>query len=128
MRKDDSIRLHHMMDAAKEAESFGANKTRSSLDSDRKLVLALVKCIEIVGEAATNLTKECRDNIPQIPWTNIIGMRNRLIHAYFEINLDILWKTVIEDLPPLITELGKLLENKIGSLKSTDGKSNESTN
>jgi len=117
-----------MMDAAKEAESFGANKTRSSLDSDRKLVLALVKCIEIVGEAATNLTKECRDNIPQIPWTNIIGMRNRLIHAYFEINLDILWKTVIEDLPPLITELGKLLENKIGSLKSTDGKSNESTN
>ncbi len=128
MRKDDSIRLHHMMDAAKEAESFVANKTRSSLDSDRKLVLALVKCIEIVGEAATNLTKECRDNIPQIPWTNIIGMRNRLIHAYFEINLDILWKTVIEDLPPLITELGKLLENKIGSLKSTDGKSNESTN
>jgi uncharacterized protein with HEPN domain len=94
-----------MLDAAKEAESFVANKTRSSLNSDRKLVLALVKCIEIVGEAAANLTKECREQLPQIPWGNIIGMRNRLIHAYFEINLDILWKTVIEDLPPLITEL-----------------------
>jgi len=108
MRKDDSIRLHHMLDAAKEAESFSQDKTRSSLDTDRKLTLALVKCIEIIGETGTKISSESREDLPQIPWSNIIGIRNRLIHAYFDINLDILWKTVIEDLPPLIAELEKI--------------------
>jgi uncharacterized protein with HEPN domain len=110
MRKDDSIRLHHMLDAAKEAESFSHDKSRSSLDIDRELVFALVKCIEIIGEAATRISNESREVLPQIPWANIIGMRNRLIHAYFDINLDILWKTVIEDLPPLISKLEKIIE------------------
>jgi len=110
MRKDDSIRLHHMLDAAEEAESFSQNKIRSSLDTDRKLVLALVKCVEIIGEAATKISNESREDLPQIPWSNIIGMRNRLIHAYFDINLDILWKTVIEDLPPLISKLEEIIE------------------
>ena len=111
MRKDDSIRLHHMLDAAKEAESFLQNKTRSSLDADRKLALALVKCIEIIGEAASKISNESRGALPQIPWPNIIGMRNRLIHAYFDINLDILWKTVLEDPPPLILELEKIVDS-----------------
>jgi uncharacterized protein with HEPN domain/predicted nucleotidyltransferase len=110
MRKDDSIRLHHMLDAAKEAESFSQNKTRSSLDTDRKLALALVKCIEIIGEAGTKISNQSREDLPQIPWPNIIGMRNRLIHAYFDINLDILWKTVIEDLPPLISKLEEIIK------------------
>ncbi len=110
MQKDDLIRLRHMLDAAKEAESFVQNKTRSSLDSDRKLVLALVKSIEILGEAAAKVTNKCREDLPQIPWANIIGMRNRLIHAYFDIDLDVLWRTVIEDLPPLIAALQKIVE------------------
>ncbi len=110
MQKDDSVRLHHMLDAAREAEFFAQNKTRSSLDCDRKLVLALVKSIEIVGEAAANVTNKCREDLPQIPWPEIIGMRNRLTHAYFDTNLDILWNTVIEDLPPLIVELEKIVE------------------
>ena len=108
MRKDDVVRLRHMLDAATEATSFAANKTRSSLDTDRKLVLSLVKSIEIIGEAAANVTTECREKLPHIPWRDIISMRNRLIHAYFDINLDILWKTVIEDLPPLLAELKKI--------------------
>ncbi|MBI4620942.1 MAG: DUF86 domain-containing protein [Desulfobacterales bacterium] len=112
MQKDDSIRLHHMLDAAKEAVSFVCGKTRSSLDIDRKLVLALIKCTEIVGEAAANVTAACREELSQIPWSNIIGMRNRLIHAYFDINLDILWSTAIDDLPPLIAELEKILEGR----------------
>ncbi|MCJ7577432.1 MAG: DUF86 domain-containing protein [candidate division Zixibacteria bacterium] len=110
MQKDDLIRLRHMLDAANEAESFVQNKTRSSLDSDRKLVLALVKSIEIFGEAAAKVTNKCREDLPQIPWSNIIGMRNRLIHVYFDIDLDVLWKTVIEDLPPLIADLQKIME------------------
>jgi uncharacterized protein with HEPN domain len=110
MRKDDSIRLRHMLDASREAESFSRNKTRKSLDTDRKLALALVKCIEIIGEAAAQISNESREALPQIPWSDIIAMRNRLIHAYFDINLDILWKTIIEDLPPLISELKKILD------------------
>jgi len=109
MQRDDAIRLRHMLDAAKEARSFIENKSRSSLDSDRQLELALVKCIEIIGEAANKITDECRKELPQIPWANIIGMRNRLIHAYFDINRDILWTTVNEDLPALIAELEKIV-------------------
>jgi uncharacterized protein with HEPN domain len=109
MQRDDAIRLRHMLDAAKESRSFIENKSRSSLDSDRQLELALVKCIEIIGEAANKITDECRKELPQIPWANIIGMRNRLIHAYFDINHDILWTTVNEDLPALISELEKIV-------------------
>jgi uncharacterized protein with HEPN domain len=103
-----------MFDAAKEAASFIQEEERASLDVDRKLVLALMKSIEIIGEAATKITKECQEDFPQIPWPNIIGMRNRLIHAYFDVNLEILWKTVTEDLPGLIDELEKILpSNKV---------------
>jgi uncharacterized protein with HEPN domain len=110
MQKNDAIRLRHMLDAAREAEFFVQNKTRKNLDNDRKLVLALVKSIEIMGEAATKVTEKYRKDTPQIPWKSIIGMRNRLIHGHFDINLDILWKTVVEDLPPLIAELKKIVE------------------
>ena len=109
MQKDDAVRLRHMLDVAKEAASFARNKTRKSLDTDRQLVLSLVKAIEIIGEAAANVTTKCCEEFPHIPWRDIISMRNRLLHAYFDINLDILWKTVDEDLPPLISELEKIV-------------------
>jgi uncharacterized protein with HEPN domain len=112
MRKDDSIRLRHMLDAANESHFFIKEKTRDDLDTDRKLVLALVKSIEIIGEAASKISEECREDISEIPWADIIGMRNRLIHAYFDINLDILWKTVIVDLPPLIADLERIIPSE----------------
>jgi uncharacterized protein with HEPN domain len=109
MRKDDLIRLHHMLAAATEAMSFTKNQTRTSLDENRMLTLSIIKELEIVGEAAAKVTQECRVNCPQIPWANIISMRNRLIHAYFDIDLDIVWQTINEDLPPLIGELEKII-------------------
>jgi uncharacterized protein with HEPN domain len=109
MRKDDRIRLRHMLDAAREAIGFARGRTRADLDQDRMLVLSLVKDIEIVGEAATQLSPESRQEIPGVPWEDIIGMRHRLIHAYFRINLDILWQTVQQDLVPLTAELEKAL-------------------
>jgi uncharacterized protein with HEPN domain len=112
MLKDDTIRLRHMLDAAIEAESFIKDKIRSDLSNDRKLELALVKCVEIIGEAANSISKEFKNNSSQIPWPEIIGMRNRLIHAYFEINLDILWKTLTDDLPPLIDEIKKIIPSE----------------
>ncbi len=114
MHRDDEIRLRHMLDAAREARSFTQRQSRKDLDQSRMLVLALVKDIEIVGEAATRISEDVQRSHPEIPWTDIIGMRHRLIHAYFEINLDILWETVVTDLPPLIASLEKVLPTEAG--------------
>lgn len=95
-----------MRDAAQEALSFARGRTRADLDSDRQLVLSLVKDVEIIGEAAYQVSSGTRDALPEIPWEDIIGMRHRLVHAYFDINLNILWKTVQEDLPYLLDKLG----------------------
>ena len=105
MRKHDQIRLRHMLDAACEARSFARDRSRQALDRDRQLVLALVKDIEIFGEAATGISMPTRQELQQIPWERIVGMRNRLVHAYFDINLDVVWSTVQEDLPRLIAQL-----------------------
>jgi uncharacterized protein with HEPN domain len=110
MRKSDAIRLRHMLDAVEEAMGFAQGRTRQDLEHDRMLVLALMKDIEIIGEAAYQVTQETRQNLPEILWEDIIGMRHRLVHAYFDINLDILWATVQEDLPALLTILRKVLE------------------
>jgi len=112
MRKDDLIRLQHMLDAAREAIEFARNSRRKDLDSDRKLTLALVKDVEIIGEAAYQIAEDTQRALPEIPWEDIIGMRHRLVHAYFDINLDILWKTVEEDLPPLVRILSEALSEK----------------
>lgn len=109
MRKDDQVRLRQIIDAAREAMSFVSGRTRADLDSNRMLVLSLVKDIEIVGEAAYQLTQTTREESSAVPWTDIIGMRHRLVHAYFDINLDILWQTVQEDLPPLVAMLETIL-------------------
>lgn len=91
---DDPTRLRHMRNAAKDALAFVTGKQRSDLDGNRQLMLALVKCIEIVGEAASATTDETKVTAPDVPWPQIRGMRNRLIHAYYEIDLDVLWDTV----------------------------------
>ncbi len=121
MQKIDSARLRHMLDAATEVEGFSQRKTRRSLDTELNLVLALIKSIKIIVESAANVTDKCRDHLPKIFWPNIIGMRNRLVHAYFDINLDILWKTVIEDIPPLIAELEKIVKVEQGVLQTLEG-------
>jgi len=101
MLPDDRTRLRHMRDASAEALSFIIGKTRNSLDDERQLVLALIKSIEIIGEAGARVSPEIKSATPAIPWADIVGMRNRLIHAYFDVDLDILWETVMNELPPL---------------------------
>jgi uncharacterized protein with HEPN domain len=109
MRKSDLIRVRHMLDAAREAISFAENRARSDLDTDRMLTLSLMKCIEIIGEAAANVSGEFKERHAEIPWPDIVGMRNRLIHVYFDIDLDRVWDTVTDDLPPLIAVLDKMV-------------------
>src|SRR5262245_16118835 len=105
----DLIRLRHMLDAAREATGFAAGKQRMALNDDRMLVLALVKCLEILGEAAARVSPETRARYPEVPWQVIVGMRNRLIHVYFSVNLDVVWQTVASDLPPLARTLEAIL-------------------
>ena len=109
MRKDDLVRLRHMLDAAREAQEYARGRQRSDLNSDRMLTLSLVKCIEIVGEAAAKVSEETRAECPSLPWADVIGMRNRLIHGYFDIDLDRVWDTVTDDLPALVTQLEKIV-------------------
>lgn len=109
MPRDDEIRLRHMLDAAREATSFVQDCTRRDFDTDRQLVLALIKNIEIVGEAATKITKPTRESLPEFPWGDIIGMRHRLVHEYFDIDRDIVWKTAREELPKLIVLLESVI-------------------
>ena len=110
MRKDDAIRCRHMLDAAREAITFGAGRSRADLDGDRQLALSLTKSLEIIGEAANHVSEAYRERHSQIPWLDIVGMRHRLIHAYHDINLDTVWRTVVEDLPPLVSALEKMVE------------------
>ena len=109
MPKDDEIRLRHMLDAAREAVSFARGRVRGDLEGDRKLVLALVKDIEIVGEAAAHVSESGRAQAPEIPWQTIVAMRNRLIHGYYSMNINIVWQTVQQDLPALIAQLERIV-------------------
>lgn len=108
-RRDDTNFLRDMLDAAKEAVSFAQDKQRGDLDEDRKLVLSIVRLVEIIGEAADHVSREFQEAHPEIPWLVIIGMRNRLAHAYFDVDLNLVWGTVKDDLPPLIVELKKVV-------------------
>lgn len=109
LSREDQVRLKHMLDAAREAVALSANQTRAGLDGERLLQLGLVRLLEIVGEAAARVSPDGRQNCPQIPWPKITGMRHRLIHGYDFVDYDILWQTVREDLPPLVTQLEALL-------------------
>ena len=108
---DDLTRLKHIRDSAKEALFFVRNRTRQDLDHDRMLSLALVRLIEIMGEAANNISEPCQAKYFKIPWRQIIGMRNRIIHAYFDVDLDIVWQVITQDLSSLLIEVEKAIQD-----------------
>jgi len=105
-RRDDTLRLQDMLAAAHDAQAFAAGKT--DLSHDKQLTLALLKCVEIIGEAATRVGADTRARYPALPWADMIAMRNRLVHIYFDIDLSLLWITVTDDLPTLIVELERI--------------------
>jgi uncharacterized protein with HEPN domain len=102
---EDLVRLRHLRDAAEKAIAFSQGKTRESLDDDELLRLALTKLVEIVGEAAKQISDATRRQHPSVPWAAAGRMRDRLIHHYFDIDLDILWATITADLPELLAVL-----------------------
>jgi uncharacterized protein with HEPN domain len=104
-KQSSDIRLRHMLDYAREAVALAEDRTRENLDYDRLVELALVRLLEIVGEAASRVPEEECARYPEIPWPQMVGLRNRLIHGYDAVDLDILWQIVKVDLPPLIAIL-----------------------
>ncbi len=103
-----------MVEAAQSALAFAAGRVRTDLDSDRMLLMAIVKAVEIVGEAAVHITGETKAAMPDVPWTSVIGMRHRLTHAYFDVDPAVVWATVQDDLEPLVTRLSAWLEGSRG--------------
>ena len=108
-----SISLRHMLDHALEAVAMTEGKTRADLDEDRQLNLALVRLLEIIGEAATRIPKEDQARYTDISWPEIVSLRNRLIHGYDTVDFDILWQIVSQDLPGLIEFLKKVLSQEL---------------
>lgn len=112
MRRRERDRLHDMLDAALKAVALAEGRTAGDIHTDETLALALTRLLEVVGEAANHVSDETRAAIPEIPWRKVTGMRNRLIHAYFAVELSIVWETVTDDLPPLIKALEAALEEE----------------
>jgi uncharacterized protein with HEPN domain len=94
-----------MLDAAREAGTLVAGRSRSDYDEDRTLRLALVRLLEVVGEAASRIPLDFREEHPEIPWFGVVGLRNRLIHGYDEVDYDIVWQILAEDIPALVVAL-----------------------
>jgi uncharacterized protein with HEPN domain len=99
-----------MIEAAETLAKFIAGRTRADLDSDRMLLFAVVRAIEVLGEAASQISDDMRSRAADVPWRAMVGMRNRIVHAYFDIDADIVWKTAVEEVPGLLPRLRELLE------------------
>ena len=111
MKPDDRIRLTHMADSLGEAIRFTKGRSRADLDSDRMLTFAVLYALQTVGEAASRISQETRDRHSQIPWPVIIGMRHRLVHAYADIDHDILWTTATEAAAKLLAQVNSILQS-----------------
>lgn len=105
MPRRDRDRLADMLQAAGKAIDLAEGRHRGDLEEDETLALSLARLLEVLGEAASHVSEETRNRLDGIPWAEIVGMRNKLIHAYFDVDLDIVWQTVREDLPPLVEAL-----------------------
>ena len=108
-RRDDSVRLRHMLDAARKALELTSAKSRPDIKKDEMAQLALARLLEIVGEASGKVSPALRAAHPEIPWAAIGGLRNRLVHAYFDVDLDVLMDIASKDLSQLVEQLEGLL-------------------
>ena len=111
MLPDDRVRLQHMLDAVRSAISYTKGRSRADLDQDELLGLALVRLLEIIGEAAKKVSEPFKSVNPQIAWRQIGATRDRLIHGYFDVDHDIVWEIVKTDLPNLILQLEELFDS-----------------
>ena len=113
MLREDRIGIQHMLDAINEALTFTKGHQKDDLYQNRILVLSLIKEIEIIGEAASKVTEKTKTRYPQIPWKEMISIRNRLIHVYFDVDLERVCDTIQIDLPELKSLIEPILKSRI---------------
>jgi uncharacterized protein with HEPN domain len=109
MEKSDFVRLKHMLEAAYACIRFCSGKVQIDFETDQMLSFAVIRALEVFGEAASRVSNEFQKAHPHIPWRAIIGMRNRLIHAYFDIDYDVVWEAISHEIPQIIPELERLI-------------------
>lgn len=103
-------RIRDILDAIDEIQGFTEGMTLEDFQADPRTVKAVLYNMAIIGEAARNLPSDVEELYPEIPWVDVRGIRNVVIHEYFQVNLEIIWQTIQEDLVPLASSLSKLLE------------------
>lgn len=111
-RHDDRVYLRHMLDHAQTAVTLSKGKGRADLETEPMLRYSLLHLVCILGEAANRVSATGKAMYSQVAWRDLVGMRNMLIHGYDTVDLDILWKTVIEDLPATIRCLRDSLDER----------------
>jgi uncharacterized protein with HEPN domain len=109
MPQGDLLYLGHMLDVSLQAVAKVEGKSREEFDEDENLRLALTHLIQMIGEAARRVSLETRQAHPLIPWSDIIGMRHKVVHDYLDIDFDVVWAVVTTDLPVLITLLNPIV-------------------
>lgn len=110
MPNEDDARLKHILDAAKEIEHFLANKTEAQFRGDRLLLLGVQKLVEIIGEAANQLSDPLKQQHSQVNWRSAVSTRNRLSHGYFDIDAGVIWSTATKDVPEFAEQVGSVIE------------------
>lgn len=110
MQKDDKVYIKHMLDTARKVAEKVKGKERAAFDKDENLRMALAHLIQVIGEAARRVSERFQKEHSDIPWSNIIGMRNKVIHDYMHVDYDIVWDVATADLPGLISQFEKAVE------------------
>jgi len=110
MKKDDSVYLLHIMDAFVQIERYTDGVSHDDFMENSLLQDGVIRQLEIMGEASRSLSEDIRNDYPHIPWRQMIGLRNRMIHAYFNVNLQIIWEIVKGDIPDLKQKMKQLLD------------------
>jgi uncharacterized protein with HEPN domain len=111
MIRDESVYLHHILDAINRIEEYASGLNhegfmRSSLVQD-----GVIRQVEIIGEATKNLSPSLKERYAEIPWKDIAGMRDKLIHQYFGVDISAVWETVVQDLPDFKIQIGRILSS-----------------
>ena len=112
MQIEDKIRLKHILDEANEAYGYVQDMSFEDFLADGKTARAIIRSIEVIGEAASKVSDDIRNKYPDVPWNKIVAMRNRLIHVYFDIDFKTVWQTVRKNLPTLIEQIQEILKSE----------------